>query len=135
MTTTISIDERSLYNLRFADNVRRNFTASPSLSTRPTNGCRARSTSLWVHRNVFWQLSRNENLHSSDTSHPRTASSNLSFVVSRGNAGWTTLKSGHLCQYQNFLQRTPAEKTGGGSLLNRSPCPLDDPITQETELK
>ena len=30
--------------------------------TRPMAGCGARSTSLWVHRNLFWQLSRDRNL-------------------------------------------------------------------------
>ena len=28
-------------------------------SCGPTTGCRARSTFLWVHRNLLWQLSRN----------------------------------------------------------------------------
>ena len=55
-------------------------------------------------------------------------------VVSRGNAGWTTTKSGHPCQCQNCSQALSAEKTGRGSLLN---CPAylpDDPVVQETEL-
>ena len=34
-------------------------------------GCGARSTALWVHRNRFWQLSRDGNLHGSDVSTPR----------------------------------------------------------------
>ena len=33
-----------------------NFSASPTRSTRPMTGCEARSASLWVHRNLFWQL-------------------------------------------------------------------------------
>ena len=37
---------------------RGNFSVSPTLSRRPTTGCRARSTSLWAHRNLLWQLSR-----------------------------------------------------------------------------
>ena len=38
-------------------------------------GCGARSTSsLWVHRNLFWRLSRDRNLHSSGISHATTAS-------------------------------------------------------------
>ena len=50
------------------------------------------------------------NLHGSGTSHAMTASPNPSFrapwrlddaVVGRGNAGWTTSKSGHPCQCQN----------------------------------
>ena len=53
--------------------------------------------------------------------------------VGRGNAGWTTSKSGHSCPCQNCPQGPPAEKTGRGSLLNRPHVP-DDPIGQETEL-
>ena len=55
-------------------------------------------------------------------------------VVGRGNARWTTLKSGHICPCQNCSQRPPAEKTGRLSLLNRPSCPPDDPIGQGTEL-
>ena len=51
---------------------RGNFFESPNLSTRPTTG--ARSTSLWVHRNLFWQLSRDGNLHGSGMSHATTTS-------------------------------------------------------------
>ena len=36
----------------------RKLLLSPIWSTRPTTGCGARSTSLGVHRNFFWQLSR-----------------------------------------------------------------------------
>ena len=39
-----------------------------------TTGCRARSTSLWVCRNLFCQLSRDGNLHGSGISHAMTAS-------------------------------------------------------------
>ena len=76
-------------------------------------------------------------------SHATTASPKLSFkapwrvgdaVVGRGNAGWTTAKSGHPCQCQKCSQGPPAEKTERGSLLNRSSGPPDDPIGQETEL-
>ena len=45
-------------------------------SPRPTTGCRARSTSFWVHRNLFWQLSRDRNLQGSGTT---TASPKLFF--------------------------------------------------------
>ena len=44
-------------------------------------------------------------------------------VVDRGNAGWTTPKSGHPCPYQSFSEGPSAEKTGKGSLLNRPSCP------------
>ena len=49
---------------------------------RPTTGCRARPTSLWAHRNLFRQLSRDENLRSSGVSHATTVSPKPSFKVS-----------------------------------------------------
>ena len=55
-------------------------------------------------------------------------------IVSRGNAGYTTSKCGHLYLCQNRSQQPPAEKTGRGSLLNRLSCPTDDPIGQGIEL-
>ena len=76
-----------------------NFFTFPIWSTGPTTECRARSVLLWVHRNLFWQLSREKNLHGLGMSHVMTASPKPSFsvpwrmgdaVVSRGNAGWTT---------------------------------------------
>ena len=111
---------------------------------RPAMGCRAGSTSLWVHRNLFWQLSRDGNLHGLGMSHTTTASPKPSFkapwmvsnaVVGRGNAGWTVSKSGHPCLCWNCSQGPPAENTGKGSLLNHPSCPLDDPVGQGTELK
>ena len=71
-------------------------------------GCGTRSISLWVHRNFFWQLSRDTNLHGSGMPLPKTASECpkppfraswrvCDIVVSRGNAWWTTSKSGHFC--------------------------------------
>ena len=39
-------------------------------------------------------------------------------VVGRGNAGWTTWKSGHSCPCQSCVQWPSAAKTGRGSLLN-----------------
>ena len=62
-------------------------------------------TSLWVYRNLFWQLSRDGNLHCFGMLHAMTACPKPSFmapwkvgdsVVSRGNAGWTTSKSRHI---------------------------------------
>ena len=114
-------------------------------STRPMFGCRARSASLWVHRNLFWQLSRDRNLHALGMSHVTTASPNhlpghiegwAIAMVSRRSAWWTIWKSWHPCPCQNYSQGPPAEKTGRGSLLN-CPCPScspDDPISQGTEL-
>ena len=55
-------------------------------------------------------------------------------MVSRGNAGLTTSKSGHSCPCQNCSQGTPAEKIGRWSLLNRPLCPPSDSIDQGTEL-
>ena len=112
-------------------------------STRPMTGCGASSTSLWVHRNLFWQLSGDGNLHGSGMSHATTTSSKPSFrapsgvgdaVVGRGNAGWTTSKSGHPCPCQNCSQGSPTEKAWRGSLLNSPSCPPDDPVGHETEL-
>ena len=55
-------------------------------------------------------------------------------VVGRGgNAGRTTLKSGHPCQYQSCSHGPPAKRTGRGSLLDRPSCPLGDQIGQGTE--
>ena len=113
-----------------------NFSASPTCSARPTTGCGARSTSEWGYRNLFRRLSRDGNLHGSGMSHATTASPKSSFrapwrmcdaVVSRGNAGWTTSKSGHSCPCQNCLQGPPEEKAGRGSLLSLLSSP---PTTQ-----
>ena len=97
-----------------------NFFASPTWSTRPTTGCEARSASLWFHRNLFWQLSRNGNLLGSGMSHATTASPKPFFrapcmvgdaMVGRVNAGQTILKSGHPCPCQNSSQGPLAKKT------------------------
>ena len=113
------------------------FSTSPTWNTGSTTGCEGRSTVLWVHRNLFWKLSRDGNLHGSGMSHPTTASPKLSFsapwrvgdtVVGRGNVGCTTSKSGHLYPCKECSRWHPAEKTGRGSLLNRSSCHPDDPI-------
>ena len=97
----------------------RSISASPTWSTRPTTGSGARSTSLWVHRNLFWQSSRDRNWQGSHMSRITKASPKPSFrapwrvgdaVVSRGNAGWTTSQSGHPCPCQNCSQGPPAEK-------------------------
>ena len=55
-------------------------------------------------------------------------------VVGRGNAEWTTSKSGHPCPCQNCSRGPPAEKTEKGSLLNRPSTPLGDPVGPENEL-
>ena len=120
-----------------------NFSVSPTWSTRPTTGCGARSTPLWVHRNLFWQLSVDGNLHGSGMSHASTASPKASFrapwrvgdaVVGKRNAGRTTSTSGHPCPCQSCSQGPRAGKTGRWSLLNCSSCPPDDPAGQGTKL-
>ena len=77
--------------------------------------------------NLLFQLSRDGNVHGSGMSHTTTASPKISLrapwkfgnaVVGRGNAGWTTSKSGHSCPCQNCSQRPPAVKTGRGSVRN-----------------
>ena len=80
-------------------------------NTRSTTGCRARSFSFWVHRNLVWQLSRDRKFHGSNMSHVTAASPKPSFKAS---------------------QMPPAEKTGRGSLLNRPLCP-PPPTTQSVK--
>ena len=46
-----------------------NFSVSPTRSTRPSTECGARPTSVRVHRNLCWQLTRDGNLHGSVMSH------------------------------------------------------------------
>ena len=98
---------------------------------------------MWVHRNLFWQLSRDGNLHGNGMSQATTASPKPSFgaswrvddaIVSRGNAGWTTSKSGHPCPCQNSSRGRPAKRSGRVSLLNRPSRPPDDPVSQRTVL-
>ena len=73
------------------------------LEQKTNDWVRTRPTSLWVHRNLFWQLSVDGNVHGLGVSHATTASPKLSFraswkvgdaVVGKGNAGWTTSKNG-----------------------------------------
>ena len=87
---------------------------------------------------------RGGNSHGSGMSHAMSVSPEPSFrvpwrvgdtLVSRGNAGWTTSKSGHPCLCQNCSQGPPVEKTGRGFLLNRPSCPPEDPSSQGIELK
>ena len=106
--------------------------------TRPTTGD-AEQDQL-----PCWQLSRSRRkLARFGHVTPPTASPKPSFraprrvgdaVVGRGNAAWTTSKSGHICPCQNSSRGHSAEKTGRGSPLNRLSCPPDDPICQGTEM-
>ena len=97
---------------------------------------------LWVHRNLFWQLARDRNLHGSGMPHAMTASPKTSFrapcrvgntVVGTENAGWMTSQNEHSCMCQSCSHGPPAEKTGRGSLLNCPSCPPNDPIGQGTK--
>ena len=59
------------------------------------------------------------------------------WTVGRGNAEWTTSKSGQPCPCQNHSQGPPAEKTGRRFLLNHPsrfpPRSPSDPTGQGTE--
>ena len=80
-------------------------------------GCGARSTSMWAHRDFFWQLPRDGKARGSGMSRATTASPKPSFrvpcrvgdaVVGRANAGWTS-NSGHSVDartaHNRFLQK------------------------------
>ena len=55
--TLLADSERGIYSRLSTPSAWGNFSASPTWSTRPMTGCGAWSTSLWVHRNLFWWLS------------------------------------------------------------------------------
>ena len=50
------------------------FRCTLKITTWPTTGCSAWSTSVWVHKNLLLQLSGDGNLRHSDMSHAPTAS-------------------------------------------------------------
>ena len=105
-------------------------------------GCRARSASLLIHRNLFLLLSRDRNLHGSGMSHATSLSKTIHQGILEG--GWhcgqqrkcwmDNIKEWTFLPCQNCSQGPPAGKTGRGSLLNRRSCPPNDPISQGTEL-
>ena len=68
-----------------------NFSVSHTWSTKTMTGCRARSTFMWVHRNLFWQLSRDRNLHGLGMSHHNSLSKTIL---------WGTLDGGWCCGWQ-----------------------------------
>ena len=78
-----------------------NFSASPTLSTRPTTWCGARSTSLWAYRNLLWQLSRDWNSHGSVMLHTPATSLWLSFMEGRQCCGQL-----RKCWMDNIRERT-----------------------------
>ena len=135
----------TLLNLRNGSRLSRpsaweNFSTYSTWSTRPTTGWGARLTYLWVHRNLFWKLLRDRNLHEFGMSCTTTASPKPIFstpwragvtMVSRGNAGVVIPAHARFAYKQQW---PPAEKTGRGSLLNCTSCNPDYPISQGTEL-
>ena len=111
-----------------------------------TTGRGEKSTSLWAHWNLFWQLSRGSKLEwfRYVTCHDSLSKASLQGTLtggqhqlsdqvrSRGNAGCTTSKSGHSYPCKNCSQWPAAEKTGAGYLLNRPSCPpYDQAVNKE----
>ena len=97
-------------------------SASPTWSIEPTTKCRPRSTSLWVHRNLF-----NETCMVGVC---RTLRQDTLEGGRRRSRRRITSKSGltSLSPMPELLTMAPCtEKTGRGSLLNRPPRPPDDP--------
>ena len=96
-----------------------NFCISSTWSARPmTNGEKDQLPSGSQDQDLFWQLSRDGNLHGlacHTPCQPLPIPSSMApwrmndTVVTRGNAGWTTSKSGHPCPCQNHSQGPPAE--------------------------
>ena len=85
----------------------------------PTTWCGARSTSFLVHRNLFWQLSRDGNLHLQNH-RGRGGGDTLEDGRRRGRQR-TASKTGHHCPCRNYPQEPRAKKAGGGSLVPRRP--------------
>ena len=108
-------------------------------------GCGARSASLWVHRNLFWQLSRDGNLHGSNMLHVTIADQKPSFgtlrrmsdaVVGRGNAWWqewTSLPMPELLTWASCRKDWKKISTEWAFMPPPSPTP-QDPIGQGTEV-
>ena len=116
-----------------------NFSLSPTRSKRPTTVCGARSTSVWVHSNLFWQLSKDSNLHDLGMSHATTASPNHPSGHLGGLAmPWSAekklhgklKKNGHPCPSQTRSQGPPVKRAERGSVLNR---PSSQPTTQSAD--
>ena len=89
---------------------------------------------LWVHRNLFWLLSRDWACHTPWQPVQNHPSGHLGAwmggaMVGRRNAWWRTSKSGHPFPCQSCSQGSPAEKTGRGSLLNCPSWPPPHPPT------
>ena len=121
-----------------------------TLIIRPTT----RSTFLWVHSNLLWQLSRDRNLHGSVMSHAKTASSKPPFrapclfvwntVTLQGTLA-TPLSAEEMLDglHQRVDIHVHARTAHKGLrqkrleedlLLNRPSGPPDGPIGQETDL-
>ena len=121
------------------------FSTSPTSSITPRTGCVARSTSLLIHRNLFWQLSRDGNLHGSGMSHAMATFENH---PSGHLWGWVMLWwAEEVLDGHNQRVKVPSHSRsaykglqkvggggGGGSLLSHPSCSPNYPISQGTEL-
>ena len=114
---------------------------------RLMTGCGARPTCLWAHRNLFWQLSRDGNLHGSGMWHAMTASQKLSLRAPL-RVGDTTVSRedifAHARTAYNGLQQKRLEENlcwinlhASCTLSTPTPTPYsstNDPNGQGTEL-
>ena len=73
-TLTLLVDCEKRFRLS-RPSAQGNIPTSTTCSTRQINGYGAKSASLWVHRSLFWQLSRDGNLYSLCASFAEAASS------------------------------------------------------------
>ena len=121
---------------------REKFSVSPTLSTRPTTGCGAKSTSLLVHRTsssecqetetciiqacyMPWQPLQNHlSGHLGRWAMPWLAEEMLDRQHQRGD-----IPAHARPAHSGFLQKWLEE-----NLLNRLSCPPDDPVGQGNEL-
>ena len=113
-------------------------STSPSWSTRPMTWCRARSTSMWVQRNVFWQVLRDRNLHGFGMSHATTASPKPFFgaslrvddaMVGR-SAGWTQWEEWTSLPMPELLTMAFSRKDWKRIFSESSVKAPDDPVGQ-----
>ena len=112
------------------------------LHTLPTSGCRARSTSLWTHRNVAL-LATNKRRKPTWVRHakhhelqplPNRPSRHLGGWARLWSAEeWASSQTGRPWLYLNRSQWPPAKKSGRECPLTRPSCPPDDPVCQGTE--
>ena len=106
-------------------------------------GCGVRSTSLWAQRNLFWQLSRDGNLHGIwyVTHSDSLSKTSLQSTLEGGQRhGWQrkcwmdNVKEWTSLPMPKLLKKAPEERTERGSLLNCLSRLPNDPIGHGTEL-